>query len=559
MYTTKLLIVGGGPAAISICLQVVDEYQRQHLGGPLEIIVFEKGAKIGPGLPYSKSDDCYILNLPKDMMEPVYGKPGNFTKWLKSRPGAPQDTEFPPRHYFGEYLHFLSKKIQVEATKIGISIKYNTNCEVLNVEYNKGTVKVFTDQGDTVGDYLVFCTGHMSSSTYPNFIGKNGYFDNPWEEKLYEKLNPESEITIIGTRLTAIDIVLKLFTSGHRGKISMVSRSGMLPTVLSKDIPPYTLKHLTLANFDLMTQCGLRPLSLEDLAALSFAEINEAEGRSVLPNNIVRSYKEQSPECWLLDQIAQAELGPKPWQQVLFATYPIVPNIWAMLSLQDKKKFILHHKSTFLTYLASFPLENAYKLKEHIASRQLNILGGVTEIVESNKREFVIHFKDRDSLTSKILINGTGAGYIPTMDPFYKRMIDSGLLEEHEAGGIKVDHRTLQVISPGIGNHPKIFAVGEITWGACLATTDMSRVAIQSGRVALTLVRDCLKPLELAKIKSSLPEDRNKVVIHTSSYYGNFFNQSIGFFRRKPAILFGMSAIAVATTATVFSRNYSKK
>ena len=66
---------------------------------------------IGPGLPYSIADDCYILNLPKEVMEPVEGQNGRFSNWLKSFPSCPQDTPFPPRHYFGKYLEYLANDI----------------------------------------------------------------------------------------------------------------------------------------------------------------------------------------------------------------------------------------------------------------------------------------------------------------------------------------------------------------------------------------------------------------------------------------------------------------
>jgi uncharacterized NAD(P)/FAD-binding protein YdhS len=559
MNTIKLFVIGGGPAAVSICLQVVKEYQEHKLTQPLEIIIFEKGPLVGPGLPYSKPDDCYILNLPKDIMEPVYGMTGSFTAWLKTRPDAPQDTAFPPRHFFGKYLHFLAEKIKTTAVSSGISIQYRTNCEVWNVENQKNSIKVFTSQGDEIGDYLVFCTGHMPSSAYKHFIGKKGYFHNPWEDKLYEKFDVDSDIIIIGSRLTAIDTVRKLFASGHRGKITMVSRSGILPTVLSKEIPPYTLKHLTLINFDQLTQSGLRSLSLLDLAKLCFAEINEAEGKALLPDHVIRSYKELSPEAWLEQQIELAEAGPKPWQQVLFAAYPMVPNIWAMLNMEDKKIFIQQYKSSFLTYLAAFPLENAYKLREHFASGQLKCLGGLIDIVADKEKGFVIHFEDKTSLSSQILINATGPGYDPTSDLFYKRMIENKLLEKHEAGGINVDPKTLQVFSPRLGqSHPRIFGVGEITWGACLATTDMSRVALQSGRVALTFVRNCLKPREPKQEKLFARENKQvstsfrKPSIMLPPSYGAFFKRSGGSLLRKSL------PVAAATTASMVAKEFSR-
>lgn len=557
MKKNKLLIVGGGPAAVSLCLQVVDEYRKHRLNVPVEIHVFEKGHQIGPGLPYSNLlDDCYILNLPKEIMEPIAGTTGHFAEWLKSKPMVKQETKFPPRKYFGEYLHFLAEKIKIEANEIGISITYHTNCEVLDVEDQRktGTIKVITTQGDTIGNYLVFCTGHMPSSTYSHFIGKQGYFHNPWELDLYKKLDSYSEVTVIGTRLTAIDTVRKLLTSGYGGKIRMVSRSGLLPTVLSKEIPPYTLKYLTLANFDRLTKGGVQPLSLKDLAELSFAEINEAEGRAVLPDNFVRSYRELSSEAWLTQQIIQAESGPKKWQQVLFAAYPIVSNIWSMLTLQDKKSFIRNYRSIYLTYLAAFPLENAYKIREHLTSGRLDILGGVTDINPCKEGGFALHFADRSPISTKVLVNATGPSYQPEMDPLFRRLLNKGLLVKHEVGGIDVDPISLRTLSSNQVKHQKIFGIGEITQGACLATTDMSRVATQAGKVALQLVRDCF-PLTSKQQKRSFSfASQNKHFLPTPNsrvqvQYGAFFRKSENLIKKNPAVFVAGAALSLSIIA----------
>ena len=485
---TRIIIIGGGPAAVSTCLHMVEEYRQQKLYKPLEILVIEKGDKIGPGLPFSKSNAGNILNIHKDKMEPIFGTKGRFTEWLKSRADAPQDTNFPPRRFFGEYLAFLAERVRVDAANLGISIQYKTNCTVTDVDMLGNAVKVATNEGSLIGDYLVLCTGTMPSSSYSHLINKVGYFHNPNEEKCYEKIDINSDIAVIGTRLTAIDTVLKLLANGHRGKITMVSRSGLLPAVASKDIPDYRLKHLTSENFHQLTDGGSRFLSLSDLAKLAFNEINEAEGKILLPHNIVRSYQDLLPEDWLIQQIARAEYGPKPWQQVLTASYSLVPVIWSMLSLQDKKKFLHAYKGTYLTYLASFPLENAYKIRGYLASGQLSVRGGIKEITGLDDGGFSMSFDAGRPLMIKTIINATGPGSNPRRTQPYERMIEKKLIQPHELAGIAVDCKTLQVISPRMGRNPRIFAIGGVTAGDYLATEHIVMVARQAAEVSKGIV-----------------------------------------------------------------------
>jgi uncharacterized NAD(P)/FAD-binding protein YdhS len=53
----KISIIGGGPGAISLCKQLYDDHRLADLDEELEIIIFEKGKQVGPGLPYSSKED----------------------------------------------------------------------------------------------------------------------------------------------------------------------------------------------------------------------------------------------------------------------------------------------------------------------------------------------------------------------------------------------------------------------------------------------------------------------------------------------------------------------
>lgn len=484
----KIAIIGGGPAAVSVCMQIVEEFKNNNLNEPTEIMVFEKENFIGPGLPYSKKENCYILNLPKEVMEPVYGNKGKFAKWSKEYTDCPQNTSFPPRYYFGLYLKFLAEKLEKESQYNLVKIKYYTNSEVLDLKEDKEILTVYTSKENYQINYAIFCTGHMPSSTYTQLIGTPGYIHDPWKEGVYENIDKSKPIVIIGTRLTAIDVAMKLSSCEHQGKIIMVSRSGLLPTVLSKEIPPYPLKYLTLENFDIITKSGLKPLSLDSLLTLFWKEISEAENQIITLESLCKSYKDISPLDWINRQIEISEKKTKPWQQVLFAIYPIIPNIWSMLKIEDRKEFIRKYKSLFLTYLAAFPLDNAYRVQSLLKQEKLIVEGGVQSIIKDKNNLFNIKLENSKNIKSEILINATGPGYNPLLAPLYQNLIFSGLLRKHHAGGIDVDPQTLKVFNKHGKLHQRLFAIGEITSGACLATTDMTRVSIQSGRVATTIL-----------------------------------------------------------------------
>jgi uncharacterized NAD(P)/FAD-binding protein YdhS len=487
----NIAIIGGGPGAISLCKQLYDDHNLANLdefNEDLEISIFEKGDQIGAGLPYATKEDCYILNLPKEIMEPIYGQSGHFAKWLETQKDCPQDTKYPPRRFFGRYLEFLAKEMKTEGLKKGFKITYHLNEEVVDISRLDGDIigyEIKTQSGKYVTNYVVLATGHMPSTNYTQFIGQKGYTGNPWDTEFYQHLNPVSDIGVIGTRLTAIDVALKLHASNHRGKIHMISRRGLLPTVLSRELPSYALKYLTLNTFTHLTKDYLEPLKLNDLIDLFWKEVSEAEGKTCNLNTIVTSSKDMSAQDWLTKEIHQAELGDRKWQQVLFAFYSIIPNVWSMLHFKDQKRFLNEFYGLFITYLAAFPLDNAYKIMDLIKSGQLTVNGGLNDIV-FNKDKFQLKQHNRN-LSVNYLINATGSGYQTSSIPLYRTMFNRGLIAEHHLGGIKVVPQTLQVID-NIGRaHKSMYALGEPTRGACLLTADMSRVSAQASRVSYCL------------------------------------------------------------------------
>lgn len=476
--------IGGGPAAVSFCMQLCEQLKAGKIVEPIQVFVFEKNANIGHGLPYAQQKDHFILNLDKEIMEPAYGQNGTFSKWLAEQSTYNLDTKFPPRHYFGNYLENIATALQKIMKVYGVTIHYYTHQEVSNISKSDvGRIIIESNEKRYEVDYAVLCTGHMPSSTYYEFINQPNYKHNPWSDDSYLNINSNDDICIIGSRLTAIDIALNLKQRKHQGKIIMASRSGLLPAVLANEIPSYTLRYLTLNAFVHLTKGGLESLPLDKLMDLFWKEVSEAEGKLISYNSIIKSSKKVSPLEWLNQQISLAETGVKPWQQVLFAIYPIVPTLWSMLSLQDKKTFQDEYNSIYMTYLAAFPLENAYKVQEMIESNQLEVHGGLTSIQHDNDK-FILNVENNHKITVKHLFNATGPGYDPTHIPLYRKMLSSRILQKHPLGGFNVNPQTLQAMnSDGIAND-KLFAIGELTRGVCLATTDMSQVANQADRVA---------------------------------------------------------------------------
>lgn len=479
----KIAIIGGGPAALSFCMQLLQKMQFHHqLYNHIEIMVFEKNSAIGPGIPYRYQEESHILNLPKDIMEPIYGETGKFTRWLTNIENCDHNTNYPPRYLFGKYLEELATQTQLNGFAHGIKINYYTNNEIIDIQkINNDQYQIYTTNTLYMANYVIYSIGHMSSSTYTHFIGNDGYIHNPFDLPNYN-INNNEPITIIGTRLTAIDIALKLKRNNHQEKIYMVSRSGLLPTVLSKKIPKYDLKYLSFDYLYSISKAKNQFLSIRTLNELFWKEISEAEGSVCTYEKTFKSYKDISPLDWINQEISQAESGNRPWQQVLFSLYPHTPNIWPLLKYDDQKLFLDQYNSLFLTYLAAFPLENSYKIRELLISNQLEISGGLQNITYQNN-QYIVELNKQNTIHTKFLFNATGPGYDPVQTPLLKKSITSGLITKNPLGGIHVDPTTLRVIDSEENLNSRVFAIGELTKGSYFLTTDLGRVTAQANLI----------------------------------------------------------------------------
>jgi uncharacterized NAD(P)/FAD-binding protein YdhS len=173
---------------------------------------------------------------------------------------------------------------------------------------------------------------------------------------------------------------------------------------------------------------------------------------------------------------------------LLFALYPLTPAIWQLLNNEDQVLFMKQHYGLFITYLAAFPLDNAYKIKELLNTNQLEVLSGITTL-DFEDNQFKVAYQDGQIIQSNWLINATGFGYNASAVLALKTLLFERLLSEHPLGGIKVDRHTLQTLDVEGKVNSHVYAVGELTKGDYFLTTDLGCVTAQTKRVAVSLAK----------------------------------------------------------------------
>lgn len=253
--TLRIAVLGGGPSALFIYKRLIESGKNT-----IEINIYEKGDRLGAGMPYSRAgaNDEHITNVSgneiPDIVTPV-------AEWIAS---VPKDTldkfgidptgfnEYKtlPRLLFGQYLAAQFKLLQNMAKESGIvtTVHYHTTVTDVADSPADGKVNITLDGGrEAEYDRVIICTGHLWPKTQEGKIP--GYFDSPYPpSKLAFKAN--HAIAVRGSSLTAIDAIRTLgryngtFGKDQRGqytyqadpatpgfRIVMHSRNGLLPAL----------------------------------------------------------------------------------------------------------------------------------------------------------------------------------------------------------------------------------------------------------------------------------------------------------------------------------------
>lgn len=262
--TTKTIaIIGGGVSG------TLTAYHLIRKGASERVVVIDPRPELGLGLAYSTPSLHHLLNVPAGKVSALPAEPDHFLNWLRVNydPQASEDT-FAPRAIFGRYIQSIFAEVSgVEVQRASV-IDYRST--------GSGALLKLDDGRELRADLVVVATGNFDPAMLPGISEEaktsGAYCHNAWAEKTYEGLDPEAPVTLIGTGLTGVDVVIRLRELGHQGTITAVSRHGVFP---SRHAPytPLTEKAIPL---------GTPATSLAYLRALRSAIRSGAECRATI-------------------------------------------------------------------------------------------------------------------------------------------------------------------------------------------------------------------------------------------------------------------------------------
>jgi hydroxyacylglutathione hydrolase len=216
-----IVIIGGGVSG------ALSANHLRRLFAHASIIIVDPHSATGLGLAYSTPSLRHLLNVPAGKISALPDQPDHFLNWLRANydQNATVDT-FAPRAVFGQYIQWIVSETpeleHVRSSVIGCRLQ------------GSGAKLNLSDGRAMKADLVVIATGNFAPARLRGIseatVQNGAYCHDAWSPDTYNALNNTDPVTLIGTGLTAVDVILRLRELGHRGVITAISRRGILPS-----------------------------------------------------------------------------------------------------------------------------------------------------------------------------------------------------------------------------------------------------------------------------------------------------------------------------------------
>ena len=226
----RIAIIGGGFTGASVARNLVTEH-----GFHGQISIFEPRAALGSGLAYDTREPAHRTNVPAARMSALPDQREHFADWIAANGAVDDDPQarapdgqiYPQRGLFGRYMGELMGPLLESGGVRHIRERVQTvarQADGWHLSGDNGTI--------VIADLLVLAATHPSPAApapiEQSLHGDARYIPDSTTPHALDSIQPHERVLIIGTGLTAADVIAALRLRGHQGEIVAFSRRGLL-------------------------------------------------------------------------------------------------------------------------------------------------------------------------------------------------------------------------------------------------------------------------------------------------------------------------------------------
>lgn len=445
----QIVIVGGGFTGATLALLLA----RRSRGQGDAITVFEPRQTLGTGAAYDTADPDLRLNVASHRMRAVPGNPGAFHAWLKSTgrlEGDPQALQggmvYARRRDFGA---FMQAQLEPELRDGSIT---HLQRSVVAIGRDHGRWRITDSTGATYpADVVVIATSNPPACLPLD----EGAGDIVSQSSETSRIGLDDSVVLAGCGLTAMDMLSALHRRGHRGAITMISRTGLLP----------------------------RRQPDGDFTAHGESLFRDQRKAASLLRAVRRA----------VDRVTGDGL---PWQSVMDAVRHQAPDLWLSMSVPERLRVKRHLLRWYEVHRHRMAPAMADIVQSLQAAGQLAILAGDIRAVRPQEKGVALTMvarrtsEPREILADHLLV-ATGPDYANVMDhhAYLRSLHEAGFIKPDPCGfGLACDAESRALAQDG---HPvaDLYVAGPLargTFGELTAVPELGAQAEQIARRILT-------------------------------------------------------------------------
>lgn len=435
----RIAVVGAGFTGAQVTLELLRRAPRGTT-----ILLFERSGVFGPGLAYSTDHADHLLNVRAANMSALEDDPSHFLRWLwatdlPEQPASsipPSGHAFVPRGIYGRYLAATLAEAEREAHPRVIVERLPRRVVNLD-ETGDGVFLRLAEGSEVAADIAVLAAGNNP----PLWPGPDGIEDvaperliaDPWDDAALARIGPDDPVIILGTGLTTVDVVTLLGQRGHKGRITAISRRGLVSRV-----------HEQTRSWKPFLEPGCIPATVTSYVRRVRQEVERAAAEGI------------------------------DWRSVIDALRPHTQGLWRSLPPVERRRFLRHLRPWWEVHRHRMAPQVAAIIDGMAASGTFQVAAGrITRWAASPIGVgLTLDPKGGNSppqyFEAAFVVNCTGASvdYRHLRDPLIRALLDEGRARPDPLGlGLDVTD-DLNLIGTDDGASPRIFALGPPTKSA---------------------------------------------------------------------------------------------
>ncbi|MDP9837311.1 putative NAD(P)/FAD-binding protein YdhS [Neorhizobium huautlense] len=435
-----VVVVGSGFSAIAVTINLL-----RSMPDGRSIAVVGDDVGFGRGTAYRTEFHLHRLNVPAARMSVFCDEPDDFRNWLAANGRAADAHVFASRGDYGLYLRDRFAALLRERRQ-GVRVDFiRAKAAQCVRQANGGYSFHLTTGGRLNAGSVVLCLG-LGNADLPVSASQTTerIVENPWRLSWLSAVDPHEEICILGSGLTMIDQVLALREHGHRGRIHVLSRRGLVP-----------LPHMVGAH-------SPAPPQLPESRAISD----------------------------ILGCLRRQVRSGVDWRSVMDGLRPQTQTLWQSLNEDQRSRFLRHALAWWNVHRHRLAPPVRQRLEALLKDGTVSVHAGFLQEMDQDGERICMVFRQRGrqdmrEINVDRVVNCTGmerAGL--KHSPLLLSMQEDGLLRPDPLGlGIVVDG--MAQVCDGSGKAQQgVYAVGALTAGQFWEITAVPDIRVQAKAVA---------------------------------------------------------------------------